>query len=138
MGTDVENPLSLSTHSHLQQPPLSLLKSLSKPHPPPPIHRQLSVSLSRPIHRQLSVSLSLKSVSLKSLHRLPKVGASTVAASCHRVCSEVVPSRRRRLRPRRRSSSPPLEAIAISPRLSPPLHVRPAAIARRRLFVASV
>ncbi|KAK9157987.1 hypothetical protein Scep_004561 [Stephania cephalantha] len=59
-----------------------------KLNPPPPIHRQLSISLSRPIHLQLSVSLSLKYVSqtLKSLHRLPEVGASAIAASCRRVC----------------------------------------------------
>ncbi|KAK9083053.1 hypothetical protein Scep_029524 [Stephania cephalantha] len=83
-----EPPLSLNPFSPPTTPSLPPQISLSKPHPPRPIHRQLSVSLSRSIHRQLSVSLSPKSVSqtLKSLHRLPEVGASVVAASYRYVC----------------------------------------------------
>ncbi|KAK9112675.1 hypothetical protein Scep_020194 [Stephania cephalantha] len=90
MGTDVENPpsLSLNPFSPPTTPSIPPQISLSKPHPPPQIHRQLFVSLSRPIHCQLYVSLSPKSVSqtLKSLHRLPEVGASAIAASCRRGC----------------------------------------------------
>ncbi|KAK9167252.1 hypothetical protein Scep_002443 [Stephania cephalantha] len=116
MGTDVENPFSLSTHSHLQQPPLSLLKSLIRNLTRLPRFTVNSLSLSsRPIHLQLFVSLSPKSVSqtLKSLHRLPKVGASVVAASCRCFCQRWcrLPS----LPPK--PSSAPLEAIAVS--LSP-------------------